>query len=49
MRDHKIEVLAHEEDKPYIEGDKPSVKMNPERVRVAKMIASLPVEQRQKI
>lgn len=45
--DHKIEVLAHEEDKPYIEGDKPPFKMNPERI--AKMIESLPEEQRQKI
>jgi glyoxylase-like metal-dependent hydrolase (beta-lactamase superfamily II) len=43
----KIEVLAHEEDKPYIEGDKPLIKMNPERV--AKMVESLPEEQRQKI
>lgn len=45
--DHKIEVLAHEEDKPYIEGDKTPIKMNPERV--AKMLESLPEEQRQKI
>jgi glyoxylase-like metal-dependent hydrolase (beta-lactamase superfamily II) len=45
--DPKIEVLAHEEDKPYIEGDKPSMKMNPERV--AKMLESLPEEQRQKM
>lgn len=43
----KIEVLAHEEDKPYIEGDKPLIKMNPERM--AKMLESLPEEQRQKI
>ena len=27
-RGGKIEVLAHEEDKPYIEGDKPLIKMN---------------------
>jgi glyoxylase-like metal-dependent hydrolase (beta-lactamase superfamily II) len=45
--ENKIEVLAHEEDKPYIEGDKPLIKMNPERV--AKMVESLPEEQRQKI
>ncbi|MBP0725461.1 MBL fold metallo-hydrolase [Bacillus sp. RG28] len=44
---HKIEVFAHEEDKPYIEGDKPFIKMNPERV--AKMVESLPEEQRQKV
>ena len=29
---HKVDVLAHKEDKPYIEGDKPPIKMNPERV-----------------
>ncbi len=45
--DHKIEVLAHEVEKPYIEGDKPLIKMNAERV--AKMTESLPEEQRQKI
>jgi glyoxylase-like metal-dependent hydrolase (beta-lactamase superfamily II) len=43
----KIEVLAHEEEKPYIEGDKPLIKMNPERL--AKMLESLPEEQHQKI
>jgi glyoxylase-like metal-dependent hydrolase (beta-lactamase superfamily II) len=45
--DHKIEVFAHEADKPYIEGDKPFLKMNPERV--AKMMESLPEDERQKI
>ncbi|MDP4171816.1 MAG: MBL fold metallo-hydrolase [Bacillota bacterium] len=45
--DQKIEVLAHEEDKPYIEGEKPPIKMHPERI--AKMMESLPEEQRQKI
>lgn len=45
--DHKIEVLAHAEDKPYIEGEKPPIKMNPERI--AKMLESLPEDQRQKI
>lgn len=45
--DHKIEVLAHGEDKPYIEGHKPPLKMNPERV--TRMMESLPEEQRIKI
>ncbi|MFF2878880.1 MBL fold metallo-hydrolase [Gottfriedia sp. NPDC057991] len=45
--DQKIEVLAHNEDKPYIEGDKTFIKMNPERI--AKMIESLPEEHSQKI
>ncbi|WP_088013516.1 MBL fold metallo-hydrolase [Gottfriedia acidiceleris] len=45
--DQKIEVLAHSEDKPYIEGDKTFIKMNPKRI--AKMIESLPEEQGQKI
>ncbi|QKE75275.1 MBL fold metallo-hydrolase [Arthrobacter citreus] len=45
--DQNIELLAHNEDKPYIEGDKTFIKMNPERI--AKMIESLPEEQAQKI
>ena len=44
---HKVAVLAHKEDKPYIEGDKPPIKMNPERV--AKMLESVPEEQRQQV
>jgi glyoxylase-like metal-dependent hydrolase (beta-lactamase superfamily II) len=40
----KIEVLAHAEERPYIEGSKPLIKMNPERR--AQMLASLPEEQR---
>lgn len=44
---HPIEVLAHEEEKPYIEGDKPQIKINPERT--AKMLETLPEEQRKKI
>lgn len=44
---HKIEVLAHGAEKPYIEGDKRLIKMNPERI--AKMLEVLPEEQRQKI
>ncbi len=42
--EHKIEVSAHEADRPYIEGEKPLIKMNPERV--AKMLQTLPEEQR---
>ncbi len=41
---HKIEVLSHEEEKPYIEGQRPFIKMNPERL--AKILASLPEEYR---
>lgn len=44
---HEIEVLAHAEDAPYIEGKKPLIKMNPERM--AQMVASLPEEQRRQI
>lgn len=44
---HKIEVLAHGDDKPYIEGDLPLLKVNPERI--AKMMESLPEEDRQKV
>ena len=43
-REGEIEVLAHEEDKPYIEGDKPLLKMN--RERMAQMMESLPESQR---
>src|SRR5215210_6053209 len=32
VRGSEIEVLAHEEDKPYIEGDKSLIKMNRERM-----------------
>jgi glyoxylase-like metal-dependent hydrolase (beta-lactamase superfamily II) len=38
----KVEVLASETEKPYIQGEKQSVKMNPEAM--AKMMASLPPE-----
>jgi glyoxylase-like metal-dependent hydrolase (beta-lactamase superfamily II) len=42
-----IEVLAHEEDKPYIEGEKPLIKMN--RERMARIMESLPEPQRQQL
>ena len=47
LSDHKVEVLAHNEEKPYIQGDKPLVKFNPELM--AKRLASLPAEQRQQM
>ena len=46
-RGERPEVLAHEEDKPYIEGDKPLVKMN--RERMAQMMKSLPESQRRQL
>lgn len=42
---HKVEVLSHEEEKPYIEGRKPLIKMN--QARLSKRLVSLPEEQRQ--
>jgi glyoxylase-like metal-dependent hydrolase (beta-lactamase superfamily II) len=47
VRGGEIEVLAHGEDKPYIEGDKPLIKMN--RERMAQMMESLPESQRQQL
>ncbi|MBV9453720.1 MAG: MBL fold metallo-hydrolase [Rubrobacter sp.] len=47
VREGKIEVLAHEEDKPYIEGDKSLIKMN--RERMAQMMESLPEPQQQQL
>jgi glyoxylase-like metal-dependent hydrolase (beta-lactamase superfamily II) len=44
---HKIEVFAHAVEKPYIEGDKPLIKMD--SVRRAKMFENLPEEQRQRL
>jgi len=44
---HKVEVLSHEEEKPYIEGRKPLIKMN--QGRLSKMLASLPEERRQQM
>ena len=40
----KIEILAHEADRPYIEGAKPLIKMSSDRV--AKMLEALPEERR---
>jgi len=44
---HKIEVYAHKEEKPYIEGEKPLIKMN--SARRAKMFENLPEEQRKRL
>lgn len=44
LADNKVEVLTHEEEKPYIQGDKPFIRMNPEKM--AKMMADLPEDQR---
>ncbi|SPF46956.1 Zn-dependent hydrolase, glyoxylase [Candidatus Desulfosporosinus infrequens] len=42
--DHKIEVIAHKEEKPFIEGEKPLQKMTPERM--ARMFGELLEEKR---
>ncbi|HVN67545.1 MAG TPA: MBL fold metallo-hydrolase [Candidatus Sulfotelmatobacter sp.] len=42
----KVEVLAHADDKPYIQGDKPLVKSSPENL---KRFESLPAEWREKM
>lgn len=44
---HQIEVLAHVEEKPYIEGTKPLIKLDPDRL--LKMAGSLPKEQRRQM
>ncbi len=41
------EVMAHADDRPYIEGEKPLVKMNPERMR--KMLESAPAKDRERM
>ena len=45
--DHKVEVLAHKEEKPYIQGEKPLIKLNPEQM--AKRMKSLPEELRKQM
>ena len=44
---HKIDVLAHEIEKPYIEGDKPLIKSD--SARRAKLFESMPEEQRKRL
>jgi glyoxylase-like metal-dependent hydrolase (beta-lactamase superfamily II) len=44
---HKVDVLAHEGDKPYIQGEKRSIKMTPERIaQIEAQLNSLPEERR---
>ena len=43
---HNVEVLSQKEERPYIEGRKPLVKMN--QGNLSKRLASLPEEQRQR-
>ncbi len=45
--DHKVEVLAHREERPYIQGDKPLIKLNPQQM--AKRLEALPEEQRKQM
>jgi len=44
---HKVEVLSHAEERPYIEGSKPLIKMS--QGRLSKRLASLPEEQRKQM
>jgi len=44
VSDHKIEVIAHQEEKAFIEGEKPLLKMTPERLE--RMFGALPAEKR---
>jgi glyoxylase-like metal-dependent hydrolase (beta-lactamase superfamily II) len=43
---HNVEVLSHEEERPYIEGRKPLIKID--RERLSNRLVSLPQEQRQR-
>lgn len=45
LMDHKIKVITHQEEKPYIVGEKRLIKMTPERL--AKMFELLPESQHQ--
>lgn len=45
--DHKVEVLAHKEERPYIQGEKPFIKFNPEQM--TKRMESLPEEPRKQM
>lgn len=47
LADNKVEVLTHEGEKPYIQGNKPFIRMNPEKM--AKMLAALPEDQRREV
>ena len=46
----RIEVLAHEEDRPYILGERPLIKFSPERLtQITELASDLPEERRQTI
>ncbi|MHB8986891.1 MAG: MBL fold metallo-hydrolase [Eubacteriales bacterium] len=46
----RVEVLAHEGEKPYIQGEQPPIKMTPERMaQLEAQLNSLPEERRQAI
>jgi glyoxylase-like metal-dependent hydrolase (beta-lactamase superfamily II) len=46
----RIEVLAHEQDRPYIVGERPLIKFSPERLaQITELVSSLPEERRQAI
>ncbi len=47
LHSHTVEVLSHEEEEPYIEGRKPLIIVN--RERLSKMLASLPEEQHKRM
>lgn len=44
---YQVEVLTHEEEKPYIQGDKPLIRMNSEKI--TKMLSALPDDRRQQM
>ena len=47
---HKIQVLAHKEEKPYIQGDKKLDKMSPEQKKqLNKRLESMPEKQREQM
>jgi len=47
VRKGEIEVLAHEDDRPYIEGNQPLIKLS--REQLSQMMESLPEPQRQQL
>ncbi|WP_273847466.1 MBL fold metallo-hydrolase [Rubrobacter calidifluminis] len=42
-----VEVLAHEDDRPYIEGERTPIKLSPEQL--ARMVSSLPGDERRRM
>jgi len=47
LSDHKVEVLAHLEERPYIQGDVPLIKLNPEQM--TKRLKALPEDERKQM